>query len=114
MIHFRYGPPKTRREQGSMEVIAPAYGAALRSGLPSLIAQLDAELAERDADPDSEPELPGPRPGGILSWGGEVREGRWGGEEDGAEEGGGLGVQEWDVAFDRSPRSSRRRSIARS
>ena len=50
-----------------MEVIAPAYGEALRSGVPALVAQLDAELAARDVDPGSEPELPGPRPGGPLS-----------------------------------------------
>ena len=67
MIHFLYGPPKTRREQAAMEVIAPAYGDALRSGLPSLIVQLDAALAAREPDADPEPELPAPRPGGILS-----------------------------------------------
>ncbi len=61
MIHFLYGPAKTRREKAAMEVIAPAYGAALRSGLPSLIAQLDAALAARDADVDLEPELPAPQ-----------------------------------------------------
>ncbi len=49
-----------------MEVIAPAYGDALRSGLPSLIVQLDAALAERELDPDSEPKLPAPRPGSIV------------------------------------------------
>ena len=63
----RIVPAKTRREKAAMEVIAPAYGAALRSGLPSLIVQLDAALAARDADPDTEPELPRPRPGSILS-----------------------------------------------
>ncbi len=64
-IHFRYGTPKTRREKAAMDVIAPAYGAALRSGLPSLTAQLDAALAAHDTGP--EPELPAPRPGGLLS-----------------------------------------------
>ena len=66
-IHFRYGAAKTRREKALMDVIAPAYGQALRSGLPSLIAQLDAALAARDADGDPEPELIGPRPDGPLS-----------------------------------------------
>jgi hypothetical protein len=66
-IHFRYGPPKTRREKALMEVIAPAYGQALRSGLPSLIARLDAELAARDADRGPEPALIRPRPDGPLS-----------------------------------------------
>ncbi len=34
-IHFRYGGPKTRREAAALEVIAPAYGQALRSSIPS-------------------------------------------------------------------------------
>jgi uncharacterized protein YndB with AHSA1/START domain len=65
-IHFRYGAAKTKREKALMEVIAPAYGQALQSGFPSLIAQLDAELAARDED-GPEPELGRPRPGGILT-----------------------------------------------
>jgi hypothetical protein len=67
IIHFRYGAPKTRRENALMEVIAPAYGQALQSSFPSLIAQLEADLKSRDADRGPEPELSGPRPGGILS-----------------------------------------------
>jgi hypothetical protein len=66
-IHFRYAAPRTRREKGLMEVIAPAYGEALRSGIPSLIAQLDAELAARDADRGPEPALNAPSPGGPLA-----------------------------------------------
>ena len=66
-IHFIYGPAKTRREKALMEVIAPAYGAALQSGLPSLVAQLDAELAARDAGRGPEPELMNPNPNGPLS-----------------------------------------------
>jgi hypothetical protein len=66
-IHFRYGAARTRREKALMEVIGPAYGQALQSGLPSLIAQLDAALAARDADGGPEPELIGPRPDGPLS-----------------------------------------------
>jgi uncharacterized protein YndB with AHSA1/START domain len=66
-IHFRYGAPKTRREKALMEVIGPAYGQGLRASLPSLIAQLDAELAVRDAERGPEPELTKARPGGPLS-----------------------------------------------
>jgi len=66
-IQFRYAAPKTRREKELMKVIGPAYGQALLSGFPSLIAQLDAELAARDADRGPEPELTKPRPGGPLS-----------------------------------------------
>ena len=65
-IHLRFAAPKTKREKGLMEHIGPAYGEALRSGIPSLIAQLDAALAARDAD-GPEPELPTPREDGPLS-----------------------------------------------
>jgi hypothetical protein len=66
-IHFRYGQAKTRREKELMKVIAPAYGQALQSGLPSLNAQLAAVLAARDAGRGPEPELLRPRPDGPLS-----------------------------------------------
>jgi hypothetical protein len=66
-IHLRYGAPKTRREKALMEVIGPAYGQALESGLPSLVAQLEAELAAHEADGGPEPELARPRPDGPLS-----------------------------------------------
>jgi hypothetical protein len=67
MIHFRFGAPKTRREIALMKEIGPAYGQALRASIPSLIAQLDAELAVRDADRGPEPELIRPRRDGPLS-----------------------------------------------
>ena len=41
-IHLRFGAPKTKREQEQMAHIGPAYGAALESGVPSLVAQLEA------------------------------------------------------------------------
>ena len=62
-IHLRFAAPKTRREKALMEHIGPAYGEALRSGIPSLLAQLDAALAAREADRGAEPELATPRPG---------------------------------------------------
>ncbi|MES2211091.1 MAG: DUF2652 domain-containing protein [Chloroflexota bacterium] len=69
VIHLRFGAPKTKREQALMEHIGPAYGEALRSSLPSLMAQLDAALAARDlgAVAGPEPELPAPREDGPLS-----------------------------------------------
>ncbi len=66
-IHIRFGAPKTKREIALMKDIGAAYGQALRSSLPSLIAQLDAALAARDADRGPEPELVQPRPDGPLS-----------------------------------------------
>jgi hypothetical protein len=67
LIHIRFAAPKTRREKALMEHIRPAYGAALQSSFPSLIAQLDAEFAAREADRGPEPELTAPRPGGPLA-----------------------------------------------
>jgi len=67
LIHIRFAAPKTRREKALLEHIGPAYGQALQSSFPSLIAQLDAELAARDADRGPEPELIRPRPGGPLA-----------------------------------------------
>jgi hypothetical protein len=66
-IHLRFAAPKTRREKALMEHIGPAYGEALRSGIPTLIAQLDAALAARDADRGPEPDLARPRPDGPLA-----------------------------------------------
>ena len=48
-IHFRYAAPKTKREKELMKTIGPAYGAALESGVPSLLGQLDDVKAARDA-----------------------------------------------------------------
>jgi hypothetical protein len=67
VIHLRFGAAKTKREKALMEHIAPAYGHALESSFPGLIAQLDAELAARDADRGPEPELTRPSPSGPLS-----------------------------------------------
>jgi hypothetical protein len=67
IIHLRFAAPKTRREKGLMEHIGPAYGAALESGIPTLVALLEAELAARDAGAGPEPELARPRPDGPLS-----------------------------------------------
>jgi len=61
VIHLRFAAPKTKREKGLMEHIGPAYGAALRSGIPALLAQLDAALAARDAGAGAGPEPALPR-----------------------------------------------------
>ena len=67
IIHMRYGAPRTRREQAQMAHIGPAYAAALQSGFPALLAQLEAELAALEAGRDPEPELAAPRPNGPLA-----------------------------------------------
>jgi hypothetical protein len=66
-IHYRFSAPKTKREKALMEHIGPAYGAALRSAVPDLVAQLDAALAAREADRVPEPELVQPKADGPLS-----------------------------------------------
>jgi hypothetical protein len=66
-IHFRYATPKTKREKTLMEVIGPAYGAALQSGVPDLVAQLEVEDAALEADRGPEPELVAPKPDGPLA-----------------------------------------------
>ncbi len=64
-IHFRFGAPRTRREKEVMATIGPAYGQALESRLPVLVAQLEAELAARNAD--GAPDLPEARHDGDVS-----------------------------------------------
>jgi len=66
-VHMRFAAPKTRREKELMKTIGPAYGEALRAHIPGLVAQLDAELAAREADRELEPELVRPRADGPLS-----------------------------------------------
>jgi len=65
-IHMRFAAPKTRREMPLMEVIGPAYGQALEANCPSLVAQLAAALAIREADRSPEPELAVAKPDGPL------------------------------------------------
>jgi uncharacterized protein YndB with AHSA1/START domain len=66
-IHLRFAAPKTKREKALMEHIGPAYGAALQSAVPGLVAQLDAARDARDADRGPEPELVKPKPDGPLA-----------------------------------------------
>ncbi|MDH3249480.1 MAG: DUF2652 domain-containing protein [Acidimicrobiia bacterium] len=56
-IHFRFGPPETPGEAAAMEVIGPAYGAALAAAIPDLIAQMEEEFAAADSDRGPEPEI---------------------------------------------------------
>jgi uncharacterized protein YndB with AHSA1/START domain len=67
LIHFRFGPPRSRRQQALAMEVGTAYLEALRSRVPDLVAQLDAELANRQSEREPEPELAVPRPDGPLS-----------------------------------------------
>jgi hypothetical protein len=64
-IHIHFGAPKTKREQKLMEGIGPAYGAALQSAVPELLAQLAVESAST-APAVPEPDLAAPRADGPL------------------------------------------------
>ncbi len=66
-IHMRFAMPKTKREQKVAPAIGEAYGQALRSVMPELVAQLDAEMAARAEGRDPEPELAAPKPDGVLA-----------------------------------------------
>lgn len=57
-IEFRFAAPETEREQEAMKVIGPAYGAALESTIPTLVAQLEEAAAARAADRGPEPVIP--------------------------------------------------------
>lgn len=67
VIHFRFAAPKTKRERAQMAHIGPAYGAALQSGIPTLLALLDAELAARSEGRPPEPDLATRSPNGPLA-----------------------------------------------
>ena len=66
IIHYRFAAPNKRDKAPAREA-GGAYEAAFRSTIPTLIAQLEAELATRQADRAPEPELIQPKPGGPLS-----------------------------------------------
>ena len=66
IIHYRFAAPNNR-DKALARKAGGAYEAAFRSTIPTLIAQLAAELATRQADRAPEPELIQPKPGGPLS-----------------------------------------------
>ena len=50
LIHYRFSPPETEAERTLAREIASAHGDALRSAVPALVAQLEAEGAARTAE----------------------------------------------------------------
>ncbi len=67
LIHIRFAAPRTRREHAAMQVIAPAYGEALQSRFPELVAQLESAGADRARGRRAEPELPEAKSDGVLA-----------------------------------------------
>jgi hypothetical protein len=66
-IHFRLGPPKTKRELAIAEHGKPVFADILRTSQRNLLAGLDAELAAAGGSNTSEPEVPVARPDGVLA-----------------------------------------------
>ena len=67
VIHYRFAPPRSKKERALAAQIAAGYGPALESAMPTLLDLLDAELVRRDADRGPEPELAEPSPSGPLA-----------------------------------------------
>ena len=57
MVHQRFAPPNAKMDLALARQVAAGYGEALRSSVPTLIAQLEAERAKREADRGPEPTL---------------------------------------------------------
>lgn len=66
IIHYRFAP-NAKGDKVLATEAGDAYEAAFRSTIPTLIAQLEAELATRQVDRAPEPELAAPKPDGPLS-----------------------------------------------
>lgn len=58
IIHFRFALPRAKKDRALAQQAGAAYGDALRSAVPALLAELDAELAVREADRGPEPDPP--------------------------------------------------------
>lgn len=58
VIHYRFAGPDNPEERELADHVGKAYGDALRASIPTLVAQLEEELANRLADRGPEPQLP--------------------------------------------------------
>jgi hypothetical protein len=56
-----------RREKSLPEGIGAGYKPALRSGVPAVVAQLEAAAVARQDGREAEPELEKPKPDGVLA-----------------------------------------------
>ena len=65
-IHYRFAPPRTKRELAIMDEIGPPYAAMIEASQRTLVDQIEAQRSARDAG-GMEIELAGPRPDGPLS-----------------------------------------------
>ena len=65
-IHFRYAAPTSAKERAILKGMLPAYAEMFNASSASMVAQLDAELANR-SDAQLEPQLPARKPEGVLA-----------------------------------------------
>jgi uncharacterized protein YndB with AHSA1/START domain len=66
-IHFRYLPPRTRKERAMIAELEPIYRQVFAERLPKLAELLAAETTERAAAQAEDPGLPAPITGDIAS-----------------------------------------------
>ena len=66
-IHMRFAAPKAAKERAIVEQMAPFLDEVMRTSAARLAEQLDEELERRDRDAPEEPDLPRPRPKGVLA-----------------------------------------------
>ena len=66
-IHFRYAAPKAPKERAIFQGALPMYEAIFQQSSAAIMSQLEAELADRRKEASVEPELPAPKPKGVLA-----------------------------------------------
>ncbi len=66
MIHLRFGPPKTAKERAVLVQMEAYIDQAMEASFTQLAELLRAELDRQAGDAVEEPELPLPRPDGLL------------------------------------------------
>jgi len=67
IIHTRFAAPKSPRERTIMEQLLPMFAEIFKQNDRNLTEQLGVELAAQLAGRAAEPELPAPKPDGLLS-----------------------------------------------
>jgi class 3 adenylate cyclase len=66
-LHMRFAAPRTRKERAMVRLMKPLLDRAMRAANARLIEQLDAEFERRVGDAAGEPDVPRPRPDGVLA-----------------------------------------------
>jgi hypothetical protein len=67
VVHMRFAPPKSAKERAILEQMGPLFDQVFAASTRQLKALLEEEVARRMADRETEPDLPNPRPGGVLA-----------------------------------------------